>query len=116
MIKIPTPGSSVRGSKSGAPIMALFDLLGRRWGMGVLWTINGHGPLTFRDIQKRCDTISPSVLNQRLKELRKAELVGRSHDGYVATEMGQKIYKLLVPLGSVAKEWGHHLTKQKETD
>lgn len=84
--------------------------------MGVLWTINEHGPLTFRDIQQRCDTISPSVLNQRLKELRKAELVGKSANGYVATEMGQKIHKLLVPLGSVAKEWGHHLANQEEKE
>ena len=35
MAKLPKPGQPVRGSRSGAPIMALFDLLGRRWAMGV---------------------------------------------------------------------------------
>jgi DNA-binding HxlR family transcriptional regulator len=30
---------SVRGSKSGRPIMALLDLLGRRWTLRILWEL-----------------------------------------------------------------------------
>ena len=77
MAKLPKPGQPVRGSRSGSPIMALFDLLGRRWAMGVLWTTNEHGPLTFRSLQEKCETISPAVLNQRIKELRAAGLLER---------------------------------------
>jgi len=104
-IKIPIPGQPVRGSRSGAPIMALFDLLGRRWGMGVLWTINESGPLSFRVLQEKCETISPAVLNRRIKELRAAGFVRRGDSGYEATALGRQIYDGLVPLGLLAKAW-----------
>ena len=102
---IPTSGKPVRGSRTGAPIMALFDLLGRRWAMGVLWTLCKEGPCTFRELQERCGSISPSVLNTRLKELREAGLIETSEEGYRALPMGAELYGLLVPLGSWSKEW-----------
>lgn len=105
MTRIPLPGQPVRGSRSGAPIMALFDLLGRRWAMGVLWTLCEAGPLTFRALQERCESISPSVLNQRLKELQEARFVTRAADGYVATALGTRVYANLIPLGKTAKAW-----------
>ena len=109
MTEIPRPGSPVRGSRSGAPIMALFDLLGRRWAMGVLWTVCETGPATFRELQARCETISPAVLNRRLQELRAAKFVDRSAEGYVATAAGQELYWHLLPLGTWAKKWGRLL-------
>src|SRR3546814_10919876 len=80
MAKLPKPGQPGRGSRSGAPIMALFDLLGRRWAMGVLWTLSEGGAMTFRELQERCETIAPSVLNQRLSELKEAGFVTRSEE------------------------------------
>ena len=53
---------AVRGSASGRPIMALLDLLGRRWALRVLWELR-EGPLQFRALQERCDGMSSSVLN-----------------------------------------------------
>ena len=38
------PGQPVRGSASGRPIMALLDLLGRRWALRILWELR-DGPL-----------------------------------------------------------------------
>ncbi|HET8728721.1 MAG TPA: helix-turn-helix domain-containing protein [Alphaproteobacteria bacterium] len=89
--------------------MALFDLLGRRWAMGVLWTLSEIGPSTFRGLQDKCETISPAVLNQRLKELQLAGLVRRADDGYQVTELGREVYKRLLPLGEVAKVWAKSL-------
>jgi len=106
---VPLPGQRVRGSRSGAPIMALLDLLGRRWALGVLWSVCEAGPATFRTIQARCETISPAVLNQRLKELQAAKFVTRSADGYVATELGRNLYAQLLPLGATAREWAELL-------
>lgn len=102
---MPKPGHAVRGSRSGVPIMALFDLLGRRWAMGVLWTLAKHGPCSFRELQSRCETISPAVLNVRIKELREAGLVERSADGYRASAEGEQVYAMLVPLGSWSERW-----------
>src|SRR3546814_20588503 len=94
---------------SGVPLMALFDLLGRRWAMGVLWTLSEGGAMTFRELQERCETISPSVLNQRLSELKEAGFVTRSERGYIPTALGERIYRHLVPLGAAAREWSDAL-------
>jgi DNA-binding HxlR family transcriptional regulator len=115
MIKIPYPGTPVRGSKSGAPVMALLDLLGRRWAMGVLWTLCESQPSTFRELQTNCETISPAVLNSRLRELREAQLIERNAEGYVATKLGRELYDHLVPLGAWAKKWGKALPPKDKT-
>jgi DNA-binding HxlR family transcriptional regulator len=105
MPKTLKPGHPVRGSKTGVPIMALFDILGRRWSMGVLWTLCKDGPCTFRSLRSRCDDISPTVLNTRLKELREAGLVEHDSDGYRGTELGHELYGMLRPLGAWSKRW-----------
>src|SRR5205823_1807419 len=73
-IQMIQPGKTVRGSKTGRPIMALFDLLGRRWTLRLLWELR-QGPLGFRALQERCDEVSPTSLSQRLKELRAAGVI-----------------------------------------
>ncbi len=114
MTRIPVPGQPVRGSRSGAPIMALFDLLGRRWAMGVLWTLRENEPATFRSLQEKCETISPAVLNKRLAELRQAGLIDRGEGGYVTTDAGRELYALLVPLGDWSKSWAASLPAHGE--
>ena len=55
--------------------MAALDLLGRRWTLRVLWELRDGSAASFRELRERCDTMSTSVLNQRLTELREAGLV-----------------------------------------
>ena len=76
----PSPGRPVRGSRTGRPIMALLDLLGRRWTLRVLWELREEG-LGFRELQARCDAMSASVLSQRLRELREAGIVAAGASG-----------------------------------
>ncbi len=104
-VKIPLPGTPVRGSTSGSAIMALFDLFGRRWAMGVLWQLAESGPCTFRELQSLCEMISPGVLNARLKELRTAGLVEKVEGGYAVTKLGGEVYNALLPLSAVSKQW-----------
>ncbi|MCL6266949.1 winged helix-turn-helix transcriptional regulator [Flagellimonas myxillae] len=101
---IPVPGQPVRGSKSGAPVMALLDLLGRSWAMGIVWHLY-KGPSTFRKLQEYCETISPTTLNKRLKELRDSHLIVRTVDGYALSQQGRELYELIEPLGNWAKGW-----------
>ncbi len=109
---IPKPGKPVRGSTTGAPIMALFDLLGRRWAMGIVWNL-AAGPSTFRALQtprsRKSVTISPSILNARLKDLQEAKLVERTLEGYVLTELGRELFTLLEPLDAYSLKWGKSL-------
>jgi DNA-binding HxlR family transcriptional regulator len=117
MIDFPTPGKPVRGSKTGKPLMALFDLLGRTWSMGVLWQLCTGGSCTFRQLQVRCESISPAVLNSRLKELRMALLVERCTGGYQATNLGEELVALLLPFGQFADTWAEQFKlNAKELD
>ncbi len=100
----PKPGAKVRGSDSGSPINALFDLLGRRWALGILWNL-GDGPCAFRVLQESCGGISPSILNARLKELREANIVERTLEGYVLTKRGAQLRGFIVPLANWSAAW-----------
>lgn len=98
------PGKRVRGSTSGRPIMALLDLLGRRWNLRILWELRAS-PLKFRELQSACGDISPTVLNTRLAELREADIVGPGADGYRLTEQGDALRAALMPLNQWAEDW-----------
>jgi DNA-binding HxlR family transcriptional regulator len=107
MPKFPIPGTPVRGSKTGAPLMALFDLLGRSWSMGVVWQLCEKGPVTFRTLQSLCGGVSPAVLNSRLKELRRAGLIMHSDRGYEATSLGEELYTMLKPMKTWSDKWAN---------
>lgn len=100
----PIPGRPVRGSRSGRPVMVLLDLLGRRWCLRVLWELR-EAPLSFRDLQSRCDALSPSVLNTRLAELREARLIEASAEGYRLTAHGRSLGAQLLRLSAWAEDW-----------
>ena len=110
-MSLPLPGTSVRGSQTGKPIMALFDLLGRTWALGILWNLR-DSPATFRELQIRCEHISPTLLNSRLKELKATLLVEKTGAGYALTHDGFAIFKLIEPMGAWSRTWQKSLQKQ----
>lgn len=85
--------------------MAALDLLGRRWALRVLWELRDGNPLSFRELRERCDSMSTSVLNQRLAELREAGLVESGEGGYRLTKPGMQLKDALEPLDRWAKRW-----------
>jgi len=102
-MSIPKVGTTVRGSKTGRPIMVVLDLLGRRGALRVLWELRGE-PLTFRALQEACDT-NPSLLNTRLTELRASGLVDHAPSGYHLTSNGRSLYAAMQPLSAWASSW-----------
>lgn len=107
--KTPRPGTPSRGSSSGRPVMALLDLLGRRWTLRVLWELR-DGPLNFRELQSRCG-VSPSVLNTRLAELRETRLVEAGESGYALSALGRELYELFGPVTAWAEDWARTLSR-----
>ena len=105
-----TPGNTprrrrVRGSRSGRPIMALLDLLGRRWSLRILWELRGQ-PLTSRALRGACDEASPTVLQARLTDLRQAGFVELVRaDGYRLTVLGRELLETFLPLHRFAERW-----------
>ena len=85
--------------------MVLLDLLGRRWVLRILWELR-EPAATFRELQRRCDDMSSSVLAARLSELRDAGVVAGGRDGgYRLTPRGSALLDVLVPLNEWADSW-----------
>lgn len=103
-MSMPRAGRPVRGSKTGRPIMAALDLLGRRSSLRILWELRAGAALTFRALQDAAMT-NPSLLNTRLKELRDAGLVQHLGEGYQLTASGSELLAALQPLSAWAQRW-----------
>jgi DNA-binding HxlR family transcriptional regulator len=102
--RTPGPGAPVRGSESGRPVMAALDLLGRRWTLRVLWEL-GQAPAGFRELQRRCEHMSSSVLSTRLNELTDARLLALHGDAYHLTPLGTDLIVALSPLNAWSRRW-----------
>ena len=110
------PGAPVRRSKTGRPIMALLDLLGRRWVLRILWELR-DAALTFRELRERCDAMSPTVLNQRLRELREAEIVVLEEPyGYTLSKQGRQLLDALMPLQRWSGQWQKKLAARADQE
>ena len=95
---------AVRGSRTGRPIMALLDLLGRRWTLRILWELRDSA-LTSRALREACDDASPTVLQARLSDLRQAGFVELAPGGYSLTESGKELHGTFLPLHRFAERW-----------
>lgn len=97
---------AVRGSASGRPIMALLDLLGRRWTLRIVWEMRDKRALTSRELRAACDDASPTVIQARLAELREAGFVEkREAGGYRLTPQGNELLGTFMPLHRFADKW-----------
>src|SRR5258708_24187166 len=86
---------------SDAPLLALFDVLGRRWALRIVWELRGDA-MTYRELAAKVPDMSTSVLTQRLRDLRAARLVEHERGtGYRLTVQGNDLLAHLVPL----REW-----------
>jgi DNA-binding HxlR family transcriptional regulator len=98
--------AAVRGSRTGRPIMALLDLLGRRWTLRILWELREGRRLTSRELRAACDEASPTVLQARLSELREAGFLDLAVEGgYSLTPLGQELCATFLPLHRFAEKW-----------
>jgi DNA-binding HxlR family transcriptional regulator len=108
----PAPGRPVRGSTTGRPVMAALDLLGRRWILRVIWELHrGGAPIGFRDLQRRCDDMSSSVLSTRLRELREAGIAtSTDQSAWHLTPLGADLVTAMGPL----LDWSHAWAGDRE--
>lgn len=95
----------VRGSTTGRPIMALLDLLGRRWMLRLMWELREE-PRRFRELQELIGGASPTIVNTRLRELREAGLIELDPAaGYRLTALGHELLRLFLPLHVWSEKW-----------
>lgn len=101
----------MRGSTTGRPLMAAFDLLGRRWALRILWELREE-PLGARALLARCEGLSPSVMYERLGELSEAALIARRGRDYTLTALGRSLSGALEPLDSWSRTWAQKLRRR----
>ncbi len=101
-----------RGSDTGRPIMVLLDMLGKRWTLRIMWELRDH-PLTFRDLQKQCGDISPTTLNNRLRELRDLQILDHGSGGYGYTALGAELGTQMTILDIWSNKWAKNLAKDQ---
>src|SRR5688500_14058362 len=92
-------------------MLVLLELLGRRWALRILWELRVE-PASFQALQARCDSMSTSVLSQRLGELRDAQLVEKDQfGGYRLTEPGAQLLARLDGMDEWTQQWGRLLDR-----
>lgn len=95
----------MHGSVSGRPIMAALGLFSRRWILRIIWELRDQC-VGFRDLQSRCDQMSPDTLSKRLKELKEAEIVHQNMEGcWELTPLGKELKPALQALSRWSDEW-----------
>ena len=94
-------------------MLALIELLGRRWALRIIWELRLE-PATFQSLQVRCDSMSTSVLSQRLVELRDAQLVEKDQGGsYRLTDPGSRLLARLDGMEEWTQEWARRIGRSK---
>ncbi len=109
MYRSVSPKTPTAEGASRHPVTQLFDLLGRRKALRIVWNLRNERMLKFRELARLCEA-SPSVLNTRLRELRDAGLIDHAPgDGYLLTANGTELLNHLVPLTRWALSWSKSL-------
>jgi DNA-binding HxlR family transcriptional regulator len=88
----------IRQSPTPGCLQSALGLLGQRWTLRIVWELRAGG-LTFRALRDACDGVSPSVLQARLHDLRRAGLLEQiSGLGYRLSADGEQLFRILAPL------------------
>lgn len=91
-------------------IMALLEMLGRRWTLRILWELR-DGPLTSRALRAAAGDVSPTVLQARVNELRAARILGLGPGGYTLTPLGREFLDAFGPLYRFADRWAEAMAE-----
>lgn len=96
-------------TETGRPIMALLDLIGRRWALRIIWELR-NGPLRSRPLREACGGISPTIIQKRINELQAVKLVKLNPNaGYELTSVGIEMLEAFMPLHDFADKWAEGL-------
>ena len=104
MPQVPNTAGTEADDRSGS--LALFDVLGRRWALRIVWELHADA-MTYRELAARVPEMSTSVLTQRLRDLRAAGLVEHARRaGYRLTPLGHELWSHLEGLRDWAQRVG----------
>ncbi len=87
------------------PLEGVIHVISKKWTLQIIALLGNHSKLRFSEIQKSLGNISPKSLSDRLKELRKIDLITRRAYAeipprveYSLTEEGDDLKRSIMPL------------------
>jgi DNA-binding HxlR family transcriptional regulator len=99
-----TNATTISPAKTTRPINELLKIVGQPWTLRILWELR-KSPVNFRQLRDLCDSVSPTVLNNRLRTLRDADLVELTPEGYRFTPIGLELGAKVLDLTVWARHW-----------
>lgn len=90
--------------------MVLLDILGQKWTLRILWELSA-GCVSFRQLRGMCDDVSPTLLNNRLKQLRDLRFVALEDCGYRLTGQGEDLVEHFARLDRWAQDWARTIER-----
>jgi DNA-binding HxlR family transcriptional regulator len=99
-----------RESTTTRALGELFDLIGRRWTLRILWELRDR-TLSFNDLRRAVGGMSQSVLVTRLTELFGAGLVADVPGGYQLTRDGASLVQALHPISEWSDDRGRTVSE-----
>lgn len=94
--------ASVCPCTAPCPIGSALQMIGGRWKMRILCSLNVDGSQRYGDLQKKIQGITPAMLSSSLKELEKEQLVTRIQYAempvrveYSLTERSRELWPIL---------------------
>jgi len=95
----------------------LFQILGSKWNLVIIWHLHDGQPLRFTELQKRMGDVNSKTITSHLRDMEKYHLINRvvypevpPRVEYSLTEHG----KAFLPVLDAIREWGTSLPKPSQ--
>jgi DNA-binding HxlR family transcriptional regulator len=103
------------------PLNKSMELIGGKWKMQILCTLNSSGPVRYNALRRKMDGVSNTVLIRALRELEDSGLIKRTEYSEVPARVEYETTELcdsLIPILDSLSEWWevHYASSVKTND
>lgn len=101
------------------PLNYAMSIIGGKWKMQIICTLNNKGPLRYNELRKKLGKISNTVLASSLKELEEKGLVNREEYLEVPVRVEYSTTEIcdrLMPVLESLSDWGEEMMQVQNTE
>ena len=95
------------------PVTEIWQLLGKRWSLPILYTITKNGTIRFNELKKSLSEISATVLSERLSELESHGLIIKKMFAEIPPRVEYSLSPKTNELGKIIEELNGWVMKWK---
>ena len=98
---------------ASCPITEIWQLLGKRWSLSILYTITKNKTIRFNELKKSLSEISATVLSERLSELESQGLITKKMFAEIPPRVEYSLSPKTSELGKIIEELNDWVKKWK---